>query len=293
VRSGIGALSLGLGSAAWAKRVEPGWLDVENVSLVLPRLHPAFDGYRIALFSDIHMDGWMTWQRLSNVVEIVNAQQPDAVAIPGDFVTRDAGRWAPELVAALKGLKPRDVTVGSLGNHDHWTNGGGSKTVRKALRDSGIVELSNTTHTIQRGKAQLHLCGVDDIWQKKNDLQQVLKKLPRDGAAILLAHEPDFADESSATGRFDLQLSGHSHGGQVRIPFFGPPIVPKFAEKYPSGQYQVGDMIQYTTRGVGNIPPRVRFNCRPEITILTLWSKVDDGQALASDISRDAWASPL
>jgi uncharacterized protein len=86
----------------------------------------------------------------------------------------------------------------------------------------------------------------------------------------LLAHEPDYADISAATGRFDLQISGHSHGGQVIIPFIGPLVVPAYGEKYPLGQYQVGNMIQYTNRGVGTINPAVRFNCRPEITIFTL-----------------------
>ncbi|MBZ0286049.1 MAG: metallophosphoesterase, partial [Anaerolineae bacterium] len=85
-----------------------------------------------------------------------------------------------------------------------------------------------------------------------------------------LAHEPDYADISAATGRFDLQISGHSHGGQVVIPFIGPPVVPPYSKKYPLGRYQVGTMIQYTNRGVGMISPAVRFNCRPEITVFTL-----------------------
>jgi predicted MPP superfamily phosphohydrolase len=98
----------------------------------------------------------------------------------------------------------------------------------------------------------------------------VIDQLPADGAALLLAHEPDFADTSAATGRFDLQLSGHSHGGQVRVPLVGAPRLPPLGRKYPIGVYQVGSMLQYTSRGVGMIPPRVRFCCRPEIALLTL-----------------------
>jgi predicted MPP superfamily phosphohydrolase len=86
---------------------------------------------------------------------------------------------------------------------------------------------------------------------------------------VLLAHEPDFADTSAATGRFALQISGHSHGGQVRLPFMRL-VLPQLGEKYPMGLYQVGGMYQYTNRGLGMVSPRVRFNCRPEITILTL-----------------------
>jgi hypothetical protein len=119
----------------------------------------------------------------------------------------------------------------------------------------------------------LHIAGVDDVWEEHARLDMVLEQLPADGAAILLAHEPDFADESAATGRFDLQLSGHSHGGQVIYPFGGPPILPTYAKKYPVGRYQVSGMIQYTNRGLGMIPPHVRFNCRPEITVFTLSAK--------------------
>jgi hypothetical protein len=116
----------------------------------------------------------------------------------------------------------------------------------------------------------LHLAGVDDVWESQDRLDLVLEALPDAGAAILLAHEPDFADVSAAAGRFDLQLSGHSHGGQVIFPLRGPLVLPRYARKYPIGLYQVGGMLQYTNRGLGMIPPRVRFNCRPEVTVFTL-----------------------
>ncbi|OQY86641.1 MAG: serine/threonine protein phosphatase, partial [Anaerolineae bacterium UTCFX3] len=88
--------------------------------------------------------------------------------------------------------------------------------------------------------------------------------------AILLAHEPDFADVSAATGRFGLQISGHTHGGQVDIPLIGPPILPEMGKKYPSGLYNVNGMLLYTNRGVGVTTVNARFNCRPEITIYIL-----------------------
>jgi predicted MPP superfamily phosphohydrolase len=138
------------------------------------------------------------------------------------------------------------------------------------IEDSSIVNVSNGMHTISREDAALHFAGVDDFWERKDRLDDVLETLPDEGAAVLLAHEPDYADISSATGRFDLQISGHSHGGQIILPFVGPPIVPPYALKYPLGLYQVGDMLQYTNRGVGMLSPRVRLNCRPEITVFTL-----------------------
>jgi predicted MPP superfamily phosphohydrolase len=138
------------------------------------------------------------------------------------------------------------------------------------LKACNIVDLTNTIFTISREGESLHLCGVDDVWEGDVQLDSVLGQLPEAGSAILLAHEPDFADESAATGRFDLQLSGHSHGGQVVIPFFGPPILPYLGRKYPIGLYKVGDMLHYTNRGVGMARLPIRLNCPPEITIFTL-----------------------
>ena len=258
------------GGATYASLIEPNWLDIAPISLTLPRLSPQFEGYCIAQISDIHIGPWMTRQRLERIVAQINQQNPDLVVITGDFVYRNPESFADDLIATLSALTPRDAALAVLGNHDHWTN---ADVVRQIILESGLIELGNAVHTLQRGDALLHVAGVDDHWERKDRLDLVLEILPREGAAILLAHEPDFADFSAATGRFDLQLSGHSHGGQVVIPFLGPPIIPWFARKYPSGLYKVNNMLQYTNRGVGMIPPTVRFNCRPEITVLTLKSR--------------------
>lgn len=263
----VGAGVYSVGGYVYATGIEPGWIDVNEIAMPLPSLASEFNGYRVAHLSDIHMDDWMTGARLLDIVRLINAQQPDMVAITGDFVTGEAEPYEADLVAALSQLTPRDGTVAILGNHDHWTN---PDVIRKVIRASGMIDLNNDVHTLTRSKAMLHFCGVDDIIENKQRLDLVLNRLPPDGAAVLLAHEPDFADESSAANRFDLQISGHSHGGQVAIPFMGPLVVPPMSEKYPVGRYQVGKMIQYTVRGVGMVQPRVRFNCRPEIAIYTL-----------------------
>jgi predicted MPP superfamily phosphohydrolase len=189
------------------------------------------------------------------------------VAITGDFVTRRPEASATDLAQALAGLRARDGVVAVLGNHDYWGNPG---IVREALRAAGVRELPNTVYTLERAGATLHIAGVDDVLARRARLDDVLAQLPREGAAILLAHEPDFADRAAATGRFDLQLSGHTHGGQVALPLLGPPLLPPLGRRYPSGRYQVGGMVQYTNRGIGMVRPFVRFNCRPELTIHTL-----------------------
>lgn len=259
----------GVGSYAYAHDVEPVSIETVNLELRLPRLNPAFDGYRLVQISDIHMGTGMTGAQLTRIVEMVKAEQPDAIALTGDYVTHgDIQPLLPPLAEALSQLKAKDGAFAILGNHDHWTN---PTAIRKMLTNSGIIDLTNTVHTLQRGDSILHLAGVDDYWEQKADIDAVMAQMTGDGCAVLLAHEPDYADVSAATGRFDLQISGHSHGGQVRWPIINRPIhVPYLSEKYPVGQYQVGSMIQYTNRGVGTIEPKVRFNCRPEITVFSL-----------------------
>ena len=261
-----------LGGLVYVRKVEPEDVQVVPVSLVLPRLDAVFDGYRIAQISDIHADGWMTPGRVLSLVNLVNAEAPDLVAITGDLATysrfRSLIRHASRLVAPLQRLQATDGVVAVLGNHDHKTD---ARTVRRVLAASGVIELHNAVLTLRRGGESLYLCGVDDLKEGAPRLDRALERLSEEGAAVLLAHEPDFADESAATGRFDLQLSGHSHGGQVGVPLLRYPFLPKLSRKYPTGLYRVGDMFLYTNRGLG-AHPRFRFNCRPEITVFTLRS---------------------
>jgi len=258
------------GSYGWAMQIEPHRLEVRRVTLRLPRLAPEFDGLAIAQISDIHVGGWMNHQRLQKIVTVINALHADYVVITGDFATRAA---APDLrvLDALSALAPRHDVLCVLGNHDHWSN---PDEVRRALRKTGIGELCNTHHTLRRGKAVLHVAGIDDAWVGAGDIGTVLHRLPQQGAAILLAHEPDFADSYAAAGRFDAQLSGHTHGGQIQLPWRGPIVLPRHGQKYHTRQYRVGSgdksMTLYVNRGVGMIKPYVRFNCRPEITLFTL-----------------------
>lgn len=268
--SAITTAAPGVGSIVYATEIEPRALTVEHISLKLTRLDPAFNGYKVVQISDLHLDNiWMDESRLMGYMRLVNKQNPDMVAVTGDFVTHEAEPFADSIVKAMQALNPREATVAVLGNHDHWTN---ASVIQAAIRRSGIIDLNNAVHPITRGAARLYFCGVNDIWENYHRLDLVMNDLPDDGAAVLLAHEPDYADSSSATGRFDLQLSGHSHGGQVDLPVIGPLVLPPLGLKYPRGLYRVNNMLQYTNRGLGMVPPQVRMNCPPEITVLTLES---------------------
>lgn len=267
LRSSIGLAGFSAASIFWADSIEPELFEVNPVDLTLPRLSPAFEGFRIAHISDIHMDTWMTRTRLDRIVDLINEQQPDVVAITGDFITFGPERLTNEMRSGLSALQPREALIGVLGNHDHW---GSAHRVRAMMQKAGIADVGNTVHTLRRGGEMLHLAGVDDPWAGEARLDDVLKQLPSRGAAVLLAHEPDFADEYAPSGRFDLQLSGHTHGGQIRLPIVGPLVLPTYGVKYHTGLYHVGNMMVYTTRGVGMVQPCLRYNCRPEITLLTL-----------------------
>ena len=266
-RSLLSAALAGGGGFLYAHEIEPEWLHVAHLQLRLPNLAAKFRGYRIVHITDIHMGGAMTRDHLDRVVRAVNDQSPDLVAITGDFVQYDAERFAPRLGAALCELRARDAKLAVLGNHDHQS---GLDAIHRALREGGVSDVGNDVRTLRRGGAELHIAGVDSVWEGRDRLPLVLERLPPAGAAVLLAHEPDFADASAATGRFELQLSGHSHWGQVRLPLLGPPRLTWLGEKYPSGLYDVGGMLLYTTRGLGMLPPRLRFLCRPEITVIEL-----------------------
>ncbi len=261
----------------YAKEIEPYRFDIHRMDLALPRLDPLFDGFTLLHLSDIHSDtSFMTPQRFEQVLGQIGAQ-PDLVAVTGDFITSTHGSDIDAILALLAQLSPREGVFAVLGNHDHWS---GPALVRGALERHGVAELRYAVHTLRRGAAELHLAGIDDLWpnprrlaplaQARPLIEDLVGRIPSAGAAMLLAHEPDVADISAAFGRFSLQLSGHSHGGQVRLPGRGALILPALGRKYDDGLYQIGDMRLYTSRGLGMVHPQVRLNCPPEVALITL-----------------------
>lgn len=241
--------------------------EIVPVEITIPKLDPSFDNYRIVHITDIHLGQWISTDRLNGVIDLVNQQDPDTVAITGDFVSYAIDHLIDDLTNSLKKLQPKDASLAVLGNHDHWL---GADKIRNVLEKSGIIDVSNDIYTLKRGDAMLHLAGVDSVMLNKHRLDLVMGKLPSSGPAILLAHEPDFADISATTGRFSLQISGHSHGGQFMIPSIGTFIRGSHFLKYPIGKYKVGDMVQYTNRGLGTNIFWLRINCPPEITVIHL-----------------------
>lgn len=254
----------------YARHIEPERVQITHHTLTLPNLPRAFNGYRIVQISDIHFDDWMTRRRLEDDIDRIHQQNPDLVVITGDFVTYNARHSAQELVAAFRHLHAPDGVLAIPGNHDYWQPGG-IQEIRQMMQTCNMIDLSNRCHTIRRGDDALYIAGVDDVIAQKSRLDQVLALLPDEGCTILLAHEPDFADISAPTGRFDLQLSGHTHGGQVRMPLHGPLTGPTYGKRYREGLWLFdGGMQLYVNRGLGMTMLPIRLNCPPEIAVLTL-----------------------
>lgn len=261
------AVATGLGLYAYASRVEPRWLDVRNICLKLPRLSPAFDGYQIAQISDLHMDRWRDFTTLGRAVDRINALEPDLIVITGDYVDESIKGIEAALGQQLARLRARDGVLSVMGNHDYWD---AIDEVHAVVAGAGITDISNHVHTLRRGSDKLYIAGVDSVVEMRARLDVVVQELPDDGAAVLLAHEPDFAFVAAASGRFDVQLSGHSHGGQVRVPVLTHLVLPPLARAFVLGLHRCSGMYVYVNRGLGVSGLHARFLCRPEITLLTL-----------------------
>jgi predicted MPP superfamily phosphohydrolase len=202
---------------------------------------------------------------------------PDLVVLTGDFVTvgvfesrsharRHAWITAAPCAEILSRLEARAGRFAILGNHDADSN---PEMVRDAIQSHGIPVLKNQSVAIERGPARIWLTGLDDVLRGMPDLGAAIEKIPPSEVIVLLVHEPDFADEAALTP-VDLQLSGHSHGGQIWIPGIGAPWLPELAKIYPRGLYQIENLTLYTNVGVGTIHVPIRINCVPEVTLVTL-----------------------
>lgn len=243
-------------------------IDLVELDIELNDLGWNFNNFRILNLTDIHLGQWINPEYLDELIDYVNTLNIDLITLTGDYFSYNLSDYDKYLENSLKKLTAKYGKFGVLGNHDHWM---GAERVRKIFKNSNVIDLSNDVFTLKKGEDYLNICGVDSCTVCEDNLDAVIAKLPRNIPTILLAHEPDFAKESSQTGLFDLQISGHSHGGQFIIPKFETtPFRGPNSTKYPVGIYKVGDMIQYTSKGLGTNSFRIRINCKPEITIITL-----------------------
>lgn len=265
LKYGLPGIAVWLGGISYSTLVEPQRLSLERVAAHLPKLPAALDGFRIAVLSDFHLHPFTKIDHIQNAVQLANNLRPDLTVLLGDYV--DATVEAiHELAPELARLNARSGVFAVLGNHDHWK---GSNVVRSALLHSGIAVLQNSGVALTVGQSELLLAGLESAWAGHPDMNSALRDRRRDVPTVLI-HEPDYADTSAADGRISLQLSGHSHGGHVRLPLIGALELPNWGRRYDHGLYQLRDMLLYTNRGIGLVDIPVRFNCTPEVTEITL-----------------------
>lgn len=274
-----GGLLAGAVLAGDALLLEPNRPLLQRVDLGIPRLPAEFDGFTIAQLSDFHYDPYFSVHPIRAGVEMSNRLSPDLVVLTGDFVTmpvfgQSHQRWrtalegAPACAELLGQLRSRHGLLAVLGNHDEFSD---PDRLTEILEPAGIPVLRNRSLAIERNGKRLWFAGVNDVIGGRARLDTTLERVPHDEATVLLCHEPDFADHA-ARYPIDLQLSGHSHGGQVRLPLVGPLYLPDLARKYPKGLRRIGNLTLYTNSGIGTVRVPVRFDCPAEVTLFTLHS---------------------
>jgi len=270
----LGSAAAAAGVAFYSCEFARHEISILTHSIAIANLPEAFQNYRIVQISDIHYDEFTEPSFLARIIDRVNALAPDLLLLTGDFISygplplsfaRSAVYRCTDLLRAL--ACPHRFAV--MGNHDVAI---GSRIVRDALLQASIPLLVNQYFPIERGSQRLWLCGTDDPCNGRPDLHLAIPARP-DGPVLLMSHAPDYADHVANHSRghlVDLMLSGHSHGGQIRVPFLGPIVLPPLGKKYPEGLYRFDRLQLYVNRGLGTVGIPFRLNCPPEITLFTL-----------------------
>jgi hypothetical protein len=225
-----------------------------------------FDGYRIVQISDLHCGPFASGRRVSGWVRRVNALEADAVAVTGDLIA--SGTAFVSVVAnALGALTARDGVYAAMGNHDYFGDG---EHMARALGDAGLSVLRNEGVEVERGGARIYVAGVDDTWTGRDDVDKALARRPEGMPTVLLAHDPVLFQEAAARG-VDLTLSGHTHGGQLGVPFFARRWnLARVITRFTTDLYREGRSALYVNRGLGTTGVPIRMLVDPEIAVLTL-----------------------
>ena len=256
--------------AAWALWIEPARLVVVEEPVGVP--WPGRGALRVAVLTDLHVGSpFNGLGKLHDVVDRTNAARPDLVCILGDLVIQDVigGHFVPPetIGGELARLRPVVGTFAVLGNHDGWLD---HDRVRRALETSGVRVVENSAVRVATGAGPVWVAGVSDLWTGRHDLSAALAPVNDDGGPVLLlTHNPDIFP--MVPPRVTLTLAGHTHGGQVKLPWIGRPIVPsQFGQRFAAGQIVEGGRRMFVATGIGTSILPIRFGVPPTVSILVL-----------------------
>lgn len=259
---------------SYVRYFEPSQLEVNRYTYKSPIIPKSFNGVKILQFSDTHIGHYYDIDKFKTLIKKINKEEPDLVFFTGDLIdSPDQYKEGDSLVPLLSSIQAPLGKFAIYGNHDH--GGYGTETYKKIMELSGFSLLMNSYSAIQILGEQIYVAGLDDYMLGRPDFEETLRDIPSDTFTIFLAHEPDVAKVSQSYP-VHLQLSGHSHGGQIKIPFLGPIVTPPYATEYIEGFYEIGQvpLTLYVNKGLGTTRVPFRFLSKPEITIFTLKSEV-------------------
>jgi hypothetical protein len=262
----LGSYVVGLGLAAYGVWIRARRARVRRLEIPVSGLASAFDGYRIVQLSDLHIGSLLGRRTADRWVAAANAEEPDLVALTGDYVTNGVA-FHREIADVIAGLRARDAVVATLGNHDYFGDG---EPLATLLRERGVVLLRNQRDTVARGGAELEIAGADDTWTRHADVERTMRGFRGGRPLIALTHDPslfpDFARHRAA-----LVLAGHTHWGQVGVPFAAERYnLARRVFRFSAGLYREGESTLYVNPGLGTTGPPIRFGSPPEITVFVL-----------------------
>lgn len=243
-------------------------LQTSRIEVELGGLGREFDGFTIGHLTDLHRGRYIPTSFIERAVKAANALKPDLFVLTGDYISRSA-RFMHSCALALKELSAPCGKVAVLGNHDYWTDA--DEVTRELTETAGVQVLKNQSILITQGRSALTIAGLDDSVTGHDDFDATLTGAPGAVPIVLLAHKPDIIEEA-ARRKIALVLAGHTHGGQIVIPGYGPPVVPSHCRSYASGIKRVDGTTMYVNRGVGMAILPIRLNCPPEVALITLRS---------------------
>jgi predicted MPP superfamily phosphohydrolase len=269
IAAALSATVLGLG--LWAFAFEPASLTVRQHELSIPHWNTDLGGLRVAVLADLHVGSPFNGiAKLRRIVELTNSLKPDLIVIPGDFVIQGVlgGSFvAPEDAAAVLAQLTAPLGVWAcLGNHDWWLD---ARRVIAALEKHRIGVLEDKAVQLRRGTARFWLVGISDFWEGPHDVHKALGQVTDDAPVLLFTHNPDVFP--TIFERYSLLIAGHTHGGQVRLPLLGRPIVPsEYGQRFAYGHVVEYGRHLFVSPGLGTSILPVRFRVPPEVTLLKL-----------------------